>query len=309
VLELESVGRDFGGVVSLDAVSLRTRGGEIHALLGPNGAGKTTLLRILAGLVVPSRGSVQLDGIQIDATRRRRHPHIGLVPSGDRTFYLRLSGFENLVFFARMQGFRHSAAKGRAHELLEAVGLESAAMRRVGEYSHGMQKRLSVARALLAAPSLLLVDEATHDLDPAGANLVKGLVRDVAADGAVVIWATQRLDEIRAFADSATVLDRGRTRFNGALSDLLARSEARRYLLELREASGAPAFERAATATAAFGTISPAGTKHVLLTLAPGVLLGQAFVAMAAADVDVVSCREERSQVEDAFLRVVGDRS
>jgi ABC-2 type transport system ATP-binding protein len=198
--------RRFESTTALDGVDLTVEEGEIHALLGPNGAGKTTLLRMLSGLVAPTEGSVVVPSAEVTAGSRALHGRVGLVPSGDLTLYLRISGLENLVFFARLQGLRKRAAVARAHEVLEAVGLGDTGRHRVGTYSHGMQKRLSIARALLTQPGVLLVDEATHDLDPEGAERVRSLVAERAAAGAAVVWATQRVDEIGGFADRVTLL-------------------------------------------------------------------------------------------------------
>ena len=119
---------------------------------------------------------------------------------------------------------------------LADVGLSDAVDQRVGLYAHGMQKRLSMARALLMDPPVLVIDEATDGLDPEGARRVQDLTRAIAADGTAVIWTTQRLDEIRGFADAVTVLDRGRTTFQGTVEDLMLKSSARGYLLRLRPA-------------------------------------------------------------------------
>ena len=186
----------------------------MHALLGPNGAGKTTLMRILSGLVDPSAGSAYVLDRRAGRSRELR-ALIGMVPPGDRTFYMRLSGLENLVFFARLHGLRRRAARERALELLAAVGLADAARRPISTYSHGMQKRLSFARALIADPALLLVDEATHDLDPVAAQQVRDLAAERAAAGTAVLWATQRIEELHGFADRVTVLDHGKVAFTG----------------------------------------------------------------------------------------------
>ena len=141
--------RQFGDHVVLREVSLELGAGRIHALLGPNGAGKTTLIRILAGLLTPTSGQVRVLGEDIGGGPRQLRQRLGLLPAGDRSFYLRLSGLENLVFFARLHGMRRKQAVARSRALLREVGLEEAERRPVGAYSHGMQKRLSVARALL----------------------------------------------------------------------------------------------------------------------------------------------------------------
>ena len=175
-------------------------------------------------------------GIDVAQNPMAARRHIGFFPSADRTFYNRLSGLENLAFFGRMYGIGRQEALARARKRLVDVGLSDAVEQRVGSYSHGMQKRLSMARALLMDPPVLVIDEATDGLDPEGARRVQDLTRSIAADGTAVIWTTQRLDEIRGFADAVTVLDQGRTTFQGTVEDLMLKSSARGYLLRLRTA-------------------------------------------------------------------------
>ncbi|MFP5254129.1 MAG: ATP-binding cassette domain-containing protein, partial [Actinomycetes bacterium] len=123
-IDVRRVSRRFGDQWALDDVSLQVRPGAIHALLGPNGAGKTTLLRTLTGLLAPTSGEVHLAGRLLSTTGYRAHRTLfGLVPSGDRSLYLRISGLENLVFFGRLYGLRRRRAVARAWECLEAVGL------------------------------------------------------------------------------------------------------------------------------------------------------------------------------------------
>jgi ABC-2 type transport system ATP-binding protein len=284
-------------------VTLVAARGDIHALLGPNGAGKTTLLRILSGLIAPTSGVVRVLGLDVHA-RALRHA-VGLVPSGDRSFYLRISGLENLVFFGRLHGLRRKRAITRAHQVLEAVGLERAANEPVGVYSHGMQKRLGVARALLAEPSVLLVDEATHDLDPEGARRIRELAAILAASGSTVLWATQRIDEIRGFANSVTLLHRARVRFTGSVPELMSHATPHTYLLRLRNGVASRGalqqiFDRALHGKA---RIAAAGdVEHYRIALADGVILGDALASLTHEGVQVLACREERSEIEEAFL-------
>lgn len=311
-IEVRDVSRSFEQVEALREVSLTVGAGEIHALLGPNGAGKTTLLRILCGLVDADLGGISFLGQSSQKlTTRDWHRLFGLVPSGDRSFYLRLSGLENLIFFARMQGLRRRAAEERARERLAQVDLTDAAERMVGTYSHGMQKRLSVARALLMDPPLLLVDEATHDLDPEAARSVREMVSSCARRGAAVIWATQRVEEIRGFADRVTLLHQGRAKFQGSVDELLALSGASRYVLQLQDIGAGtadPLATRVANAVARIGRIvptDPGREEHWLLSLDQGVTLGDAVVALANAGALVLKCRGESSEVEAAFLHLV----
>jgi ABC-2 type transport system ATP-binding protein len=314
-VDVVGVERRFGAKVALRDVSLRIESGRIHALLGPNGAGKTTLLRVLTGLVEPDDGDVRLMGIPwspADARRIRRL--FGFVPSGDRTFYLRLTGMENLVFFARMYGLGRREAVARAQQVLASVELEDAADVTVGVYSHGMQKRLSLARALLLSPPILFIDEATHDLDPEGARRVQDLVAAAAMRGTAVIWATQRLDEIRGFANRVTLIDRGRIRFSGSVPQLMAMHAARRYVLHIANGDlGAARLVAAArSALGQMGTIvrnDDSGGDHYLMSLRDEAVFGDALGALVAAGLKILACQEERSSIENAFLHLTAEDS
>ena len=307
-VEINNVYRTFGSTRALDGVSMSLDYGQIHAFLGPNGAGKTTLLRILAGLLHPDGGRVRVLDLETEDLKKRvARKKLGLIPSGDRTFYLRLSGLENLIFFGRLYGLRLRKAAQRAGECLEAVGLSEAARKPVGHYSHGMQKRLSVARALLLDPPFLLVDEATHDLDLEGARRIQNLIRGAADRGASVVWATQRMDEIRGFADHVTLLNQGKVRFTGTVPQLMAISASRRYLLHLRNGRGA-SNELIATARAAVGdraevqASGDADGEHFRLLLHDDVILGDALGSLMSSGISILGCREERSEIEEAFL-------
>jgi ABC-2 type transport system ATP-binding protein len=309
LVEVRDVHHSFGEKEALRGISLAIDGGQIHALLGPNGAGKTTLLRVLSGLVEPGRGFARVAGIDSAGHTTALRKVIGLIPSGDRTFYLRISGVENLAFFGRMYGLSRREAVRRARARIDDVGLSAMADRPVFSYSHGMQKRLSVARALLADPKALLVDEATHDLDPEGSQRVRQLVRDSASRGAAVIWTTQRLEEIRGFADRVTLLVAGRVRFSGTVAELMSLAESRAYLLGLDRPEASDelhvAAMRAAVGNLATLDLAPGGGRlHVRLRLEGGVTVGEAIAALVAAGTSIVSCREERSEIEQAFMTI-----
>jgi ABC-2 type transport system ATP-binding protein len=309
LIDIRNVRHSFGRKEALRGVSLAVEPGQIHALLGPNGAGKTTLLRVLSGLVEPRGGSASVAGIASAGHPAELRQLIGLVPSGDRTFYLRMSGLENLAFFAQMYGLSRREAVRRSRARLDDVGLAQVAKRPVNSYSHGMQKRLSVARALLNDPKALLVDEATHDLDPEGSQRVRRLVQEAAASGAAVIWATQRLEEIRGFADQVTLLAMGRVRFSGTVAELMSRAQSRAYLLGLGESVANDEVHlsmlRSAVWKHARLDVAPGARRdHLRLQLLGGATLGDAIAALVGAGVTVISCREEQSEVEQAFMSI-----
>jgi ABC-2 type transport system ATP-binding protein len=312
VLTVGGVSRVFGDKTVLDGIDLSVGAGELHAVLGPNGAGKTTLLRIVAGIADPTGGIVTVAGIsKRPGDDRELRRLIGLVPASAQSFYMRLSGLENLLFFARLEGLSRKAAAARAREVLDVVGLSEAADRRAGHYSTGMQRRLTVARAMLTSPPLLLVDEATQALDPEGARSVREMFRAIADSGTAVIWTTQRIDEIRAFADRVSFLHGGRFQFTGTVPELVSLARPRHYVVEL-SADGlqdSHLLDAAASALAGLARVRPvtgAASSVFVVTLEPGEMLGDVVESLRGSGIGLVSCTEERSPIEEAFLALSG---
>jgi ABC-2 type transport system ATP-binding protein len=215
---LQGVNKGFRSAPGvLRNVNLQVRAGHVFALLGPNGAGKTTLSRILATLLLPDSGVVRVGGCDalkhpLDARRR-----LGCSLDSDRSFFMRLSGSENLLFFAALCGLRAREARLRANELLESLGIAEAAGRRVQEYSSGMKQRLSLARALLADPPVLLLDEPTRGLDPLAAEEFRASLRQLSAGrNKTILLVTHSIDEAVELAEAAGILFRGQlTRLEG----------------------------------------------------------------------------------------------
>jgi len=301
------VWRNFKSKTVLRDITFETAPGEIHALIGPNGVGKTTLLRTIAGLIEPSRGTVRILGGSPRSARVRER--IGWVPSGDRSLYLRISGYENLMFFGRLHGMTRRNATRRARELLHEVGLADAMHIRAGLYSHGMQKRVAIARALLTNPEVLLFDEATHELDPSGAAEIRRVAKNASRQGAGVIWATHRLDELPGFADTVTVLGTAGVRFQGPVDQLVALANERAYVIRLGERT--TSVDDLEPAIASFGTLAlleEAGREQYLLRLRNGAVLGDAIASLSSAGRPVLACREARPEIEEAFLTLTGER-
>ena len=305
-VEVCALSRRFGATVALADLDLRVAAGEIHALLGPNGAGKTTLLRTLIGFTAPDSGTVRIFGHDPVRHARVVRRSIGLIPSNDRSFYLRISGLENLVFFGRLYGMTRKQALVRARMLLEELSLSDAARLPVGRYSRGMQSRLAVARALLTEPGLFLVDEATHAVDPRGSRTIRDLFAQRAREGAAVIWTTQNVDEIRGFASAVTVLGSGRSRFSGTVDQLMAHALQRTYVVRLKngraDADFRHVFDGALAGKAAISPTREGDAETFALALADDAVLGDAIAALAAAEIRVLSCREATSEIEAAFL-------
>jgi ABC-2 type transport system ATP-binding protein len=199
-------------IVVLRDVSFHVAPGEIFGLLGENGAGKTTLLHMLATLVQPDSGTVTIEGI--DSTRNPMHARrsIGMCGSADRSFYYRLTLRENLRFFGSLCGLHGNALAARIDELLTLVELEKFADRTYGRCSSGIRQRANVARALIADPPLLLLDEPTRTVDPVHAHAIHRLVREQLAGvmRKTVVLATNVVEEAWGLCDRLCVLSEGR---------------------------------------------------------------------------------------------------
>lgn len=297
----ESVGRRFGRQEVFSDITLELQRGDIHALIGPNGSGKTTLLRILAGILEPSSGRVRIAGK--DPVLPSVRQMIGWVPSSERSFYFRISGLENLIFFARLYGMSRRVAEGRARELLHRVGLEEAAGMAAALYSAGMLKRLAVARAFLTGPDVLLLDEATHDLDPRGAEITLELVRVAAEAGTAVVWATQLLDELSGFVDSVTVLASGKAVFSGPVEEFVRRAAMTSYAITFNGSAGVTA-EAANRHLGPLGWVADDGSDRFILRLQPDVAVGDALTALTSGGLRVTACTLERSEMRAAYLAV-----
>jgi ABC-2 type transport system ATP-binding protein len=198
-------------VEALRDVSFEIHEGEIFGLIGPNGAGKTTLTKIIATLVQPTLGSVTVkgyDSVRNDEDVRRQ---VGLATAEERSFYWRLSAEENLVFFARLYGLSEIAATKRIRELMERFELQDLARRRFGELSTGNKQRLAVARAMLANPPVLLLDEPTRSLDPLAAARMRSLIKSLTTESRVTVLLTSHnLLEVEELCERVAIIGGGR---------------------------------------------------------------------------------------------------
>lgn len=207
-IEVANLTKAFGSVIALKEVSLEVDSGAIVGIMGPNGAGKSTLLRILAGLVIPSQGVVRVGGVTPAKAPREFRRSIGFAAGERPGFYDRLTGRQNLEFFAALFGVYGSRARQRISEVLEQAALEPADQP-YQELSTGMKQRLLLARTLLHDPQLLLLDEPTRSLDPAEVERFYELARSMQEQEKTLVFTTHRRQDAEALSGRLIRLDHG----------------------------------------------------------------------------------------------------
>jgi ABC-2 type transport system ATP-binding protein len=278
--------KSYGSSLALDDVGLVVDAGEVRGLLGPNGAGKTTLLRILFGLVRPDGGSVEIPGRLA-----------GFVE--DPTFYPNLTAETNLEILAMLDTDR---APERIPQLLDVVGLAEQRQHRVGGFSTGMRQRLGIAAALLRKPQVLLLDEPTAGLDPAGIRDVGALLRELSDDGVAVVVSSHQIGEVESICDSYTILSRGCAVWSGDVEALRAQAAGSGYRITTNDddrifeiVRSTPGVEAARTA------------RGDVVLIADDTALDDFVLALARMDVAVRRLELLMSPLESMFFALTRD--
>jgi ABC-2 type transport system ATP-binding protein len=195
---------------AVDGIDLLVEPGEIFGLLGPNGAGKTTTMKMLATLLIPTSGTIRVLGIDPLERPREVRARLGAMLSGERSLYMKLTGRENLEYFAALYHVPPSETKARIARVLAAAKLADRAEDYVERYSTGMRQRLALARALLPDPPLVVLDEPTVGLDPQASRDLRDRVRELKAQGRTVLLTTHYMEEADQLCDRIAIIDHGR---------------------------------------------------------------------------------------------------
>ena len=197
-------------LVAVDDISFTVPGGEIFGLLGPNGAGKTTTIKMLCTLITPTSGDALINGVSIVENAQKVRESLGVMLTGERTLYWKLTGRENLEYFAALYHMQSSDTTKRINYLLQLLGLGDREDTVVENYSTGMRIRLSFAKALLNEAPVLLFDEPTASLDPQSSRLIRDVIRSLKKEGHAIILTTHNMDEADALSDRVAIIDHGR---------------------------------------------------------------------------------------------------
>lgn len=210
--------------MAVDHVNLGIPKGTLFGLLGPNGAGKTTMIKLLSTLLLPEEGTAYVNGFDITKQANQVRSSIGVVTSGERGLYWRLTGRENLLFFARLYGVREDKARPRIDELLKLVELDDRANDNVEKYSRGMKQRLHLIRGLVHDPPILLMDEPTLGLDPNSAVVIREFIKEKLQkdQGKTILLTTHYMEEADQLCDQIAVIDHGKIIAHGTPGELKA---------------------------------------------------------------------------------------
>ncbi|MEQ1852770.1 MAG: ABC transporter ATP-binding protein [Chthoniobacteraceae bacterium] len=218
-----------GKVVAVKNLSLNVEAGHVYGLLGPNGSGKSTTMKIVLGLVIPTGGETYVFGRNSRDVESRES--VGFLPENPY-FYKFLTGAETLRFYGKLCGLGGKILRERTAELLALVGLEDAANRRIGGYSKGMLQRIGLAQALIQDPRLLVLDEPTAGVDPAGSREIRDLILRLKARGITVMLCSHLLSQVQEICDRIGIMSRGELLREGALDDLISIENQTELVLE-----------------------------------------------------------------------------
>ncbi|MEU8488835.1 ABC transporter ATP-binding protein [Streptomyces sp. NPDC048641] len=288
----------FGDVIALDGIDLDVAQGQIHGLAGPNGAGKTTLLGLLLGLALADDGQLDILGTPVGRALAAPEGVAGFVDGPG--LYPSLTARQNLAALAALHG--HDAGASGIDDVLGQVGLTDVADDRARGFSLGMRQRLGLAAALLTKPRLLVLDEPSNGLDPAGKKHVHGVLARLAAEGTGVVLSSHRMDDLEALCSEVTILATGRVVFSGPLSKLAAENSELDYRLLT---SDPPAARRLAAGTSGIRVVEDAVGRHdtealVVRALVPA--LDELVVRLVHAEIALRELAPVVSPLEAAFL-------
>ena len=218
-IAIEGLTKDFGDVRAIDGLTLTIPEGEVFGLLGPNGSGKTTTVNCLTGLLKPTAGRMSVGGFDVQTQGDEARSVIGVSPQ-ETAVYPYLTGRENVKLFGELQSVPKKTLDGRTDYVIEKVGLMDEEGRRVGKYSGGMKRRVSIAMALVSDPSVVLLDEPTVGMDPQGRRAVWDFILDLRDKGKTIVITTHHMEEAQELCDEVGIIDHGKLIALGSPDDL-----------------------------------------------------------------------------------------
>lgn len=220
MIRVENLSKRFKEIDAVKDVSFRVEDGEIYGLIGENGAGKTTTLRLLATMLKSTGGDAFLDGNSINSEPDRVREVIGILFGGEVGLYDRLTAYENIEYFAKLNGMSHAETKKRIDYLSDVLDMSEYIDRRTGKFSKGMKQKVAIARAIVHDPKILLLDEPTSGLDVSVTRIVHDFIRGLTEEGKTVIFSSHNMDEVKKLCKKVLVINKGQLIYDGSIENL-----------------------------------------------------------------------------------------
>jgi ABC-2 type transport system ATP-binding protein len=298
LMQFEQITKRYGAVVALDNLSVTVPRGAV-GLLGPNGSGKTTLIRTMLGLTSVERGSGQVLGMDFQRRRLDIRRLVGFVPE-DECLFPRVDGVEFVAYAGELVGMSSKDSLQRAHEVLDYVGLGEARYRKVESYSSGMKQRLKIASAIIHDPQLLILDEPTNGMDPAGREEILVLSRDLARNkGMSLLFSSHLLPDVEAVCEHVVVLGGGKLLTEGNIQHL---KQLHNRCYDVRLKSDASVF---AQRLSALGCTAEPRDDSLLVQIPEGRSPQLLWEVAAEQGLQIRHLRPQRSTLEEVFLKAV----
>ncbi|RNB72139.1 ATP-binding cassette domain-containing protein [Brevibacillus panacihumi] len=220
MIEVQQVTKQFGAFTALEDVSFRVEAGEVYGLLGENGAGKTTMMRMMATILRPTAGNIEVAGFSVIKEPNEVRRRIGILFGGDVGLYSRLTARENIAYFGSMYGMGRTAIEHRIKRLSQMLEMDSFLDRRVGPFSRGMKQKVAIARTLVHDPQVILLDEPTTGLDVTAANMFRQMIGTLQAEGKTILFSSHNMGEIDKLCRRIALIHKGRLQYAGTLQKL-----------------------------------------------------------------------------------------
>lgn len=304
MIEVQGLVKSFGPLRAVDGLSFRVGEGEIFGLLGPNGAGKTTTINMLCGVLRPDAGHVRLAGHDVWAEPLAAKRLLGVVPQ-EIAVYEDLTARDNLSFWGSLYGLGGKDLKSRVDEVLGRVGLAERAGHKVATYSGGMKRRLNLCMGLLPRPRVLLLDEPTAGIDPQARLGILELVRQVARDGATVLYTTHYMDEAEELCDRIAILDHGRILTAGTIAEL-SRLAGEGEVIRLNGSFAADAVRDRLASIPGVRVLGVGDDTAVLVAAPDGGGLLAVLPRLLATDLGIEGVSIQRPSLQSVFIRLTG---
>ncbi|WP_135554178.1 ABC transporter ATP-binding protein [Paenibacillus cymbidii] len=298
VVQIRNLTKKIGGKTIVDHLTFDVPKGEVFGFLGPNGAGKTTTIRMIVGLITMTEGEVYVNGLSVAKEFEKAMTHVGAIVENPE-MYKFLTGYQNLIHFARMHP---GVTRQRIDEVVALVGLKNRIHEKVKRYSLGMRQRLGVAQAILHRPSVLILDEPTNGLDPAGIRELRDYLRGLArSEGIAVIVSSHLLSEMELMCDRVAIIQAGKLIDVRKMQEMREESGANKVALEVDNVQ--EAVRVASDYSSAAATPSGDSELEVLLEREQ---IPQVVAALVQAGVKVYGIRTVGMSLEDKFLEMTG---